>query len=291
MKYYFVGAIKRDGANVNEDIINNMRDLTRINELLEEKGMLVNIRVANPSQEQDKDEEALKKQYKSDIASIEQGDVLIAELSTPSFASFYEMSYADSKGKRVIGLYKKDTNLSSKIKENKHFELIEYSDIDSLLSKLEETLGNPELELKDYDNRMVRIIDSDNNIIEGVCAYKDLETNEVLYGLKAESLVLSGTHFTKEDITMIKEIGDFSSKYGYLEETVIKEGLPLIQEVLESEENTSIYRLLLCLEDEILSFPLEEQKEIKGYLKELMKFNKDELLENNATRIIEKIGE
>ena len=67
----------------------------------------------------------------------------------------------------------------------------------------------------------VRIIDNEGNTIEGVCSNNDLETNEVLYGIKEESLILSCTHFKKNEIKSIEEITEFSNKYGYLEKSIV----------------------------------------------------------------------
>ena len=142
------------------------------------------------------------------------------------------------------------------------------------------------MDLKVYDNKLVRIIDNEGNTIEGVCSYNDLETNEVLYGIKEESLILSCTHFKKNEIKSIEEINEFSNKYGYLENSIIEDGIIMIQEVLESEEDTSIYRLLLCIEDKLATFSKEDQKELKKIIVTLTKYNKNNKVLEVANRII-----
>lgn len=142
------------------------------------------------------------------------------------------------------------------------------------------------MDLKVYDNKLVRIIDNEGNTIEGVCSYNDLETNEVLYGIKEESLILSCTHFKKNEIKSIEEIKEFSNKYGYLEKSIVEDGIIMIQEVLESEEDTSIYRLLLCIEDKLAAFSKEDQKELKKIIVTLTKYNKNNKVLEVANRII-----
>jgi hypothetical protein len=142
------------------------------------------------------------------------------------------------------------------------------------------------MDLKVYDNKLVRIIDNEGNTIEGVCSYNDLETNEVLYGIKEESLILSCTHFKKNEIKSIEEITEFSNKYGYLEKSIVEDGIIMIQEVLESEEDTSIYRLLLCIEDKLSTFSKEDQKELKKIIVTLTKYNKNNKVLEVANRII-----
>ncbi len=142
------------------------------------------------------------------------------------------------------------------------------------------------MDLKMYDNKLVRIIDNEGNTIEGVCSYNDLETNEVLYGIKEESLILSCNHFKKNEIKSIEEIKEFSNKYGYLEKSLVEDGIIMIQEVLESEEDTSIYRLLLCIEDKLSTFSKEDQKELKKIIVTLTKYNKNNKVLEVANRII-----
>ena len=145
------------------------------------------------------------------------------------------------------------------------------------------------MDLKVYDNKLVRIIDNEGNTIEGVCSYNDLETNEVLYGIKEESLILSCTHFKKNEIKSIEEINEFSNKYGYLENSIIEDGIIMIQEVLESEEDTSIYRLLLCIEDKLSTFSEDDKKELKKILVTITKYNKNNKVLEVANRIIERM--
>ena len=145
------------------------------------------------------------------------------------------------------------------------------------------------MDLKVYDNKLVRIIDNEGNTIEGVCSYNDLETNEVLYGIKEESLILSCTHFKKNEIKSVEEIKEFSNKYGYLEKSLVEDGIIMIQEVLESEEDTSIYRLLLCIEDKLSTFSKEDQKELKKIIVTLTKYNKNNKVLDVANRIVERM--
>ena len=56
--------------------------------------------------------------YARDTAWIEECDLLVAEVSTPSHGVGYEVGYALSLGKRVLCLYRKDCKVSKMILGN-----------------------------------------------------------------------------------------------------------------------------------------------------------------------------
>jgi 2'-deoxynucleoside 5'-phosphate N-hydrolase len=61
--------------------------------------------------------------YARDVAWIEECDLLVAEVSTPSHGVGYEVGYALSLGKRVLCLYQTDCKVSKMILGNPHAHL------------------------------------------------------------------------------------------------------------------------------------------------------------------------
>jgi nucleoside 2-deoxyribosyltransferase len=132
MKFYFAGAIR--GGREKLDVF------IKINELLNNYGEVLDKHVANPNVFELEKNITLEERYTRDIEWIKECDILVAEVSTPSLGVGYEISYAESLGKRIICVYDKDIKISAMIGGNNHLELIEYSDINDLLTKLENKL-------------------------------------------------------------------------------------------------------------------------------------------------------
>ena len=132
MKFYFAGAIR--GGREKLDVF------IKINELLNNYGEVLDKHVANPNVFELEKDLTLEERYTRDIKWIKECDILVAEVSTPSLGVGYEISYAESLGKRIICVYDKNIKISAMIGGNNHLELIEYSDINDLLTKLENKL-------------------------------------------------------------------------------------------------------------------------------------------------------
>ena len=132
MKFYFAGAIR--GGREKLDVF------IKINELLNNHGEVLDKHVANPNVFELEKDLTLEERYTRDIKWIKECDILVAEVSTPSLGVGYEISYAESLGKRIICVYDKNIKISAMIGGNNHLELIEYSDINDLLTKLENKL-------------------------------------------------------------------------------------------------------------------------------------------------------
>ena len=105
------------------------------------------------------------------------------------------------------------------------------------------------MNLKKYDNKLVRITDIDDNQYEGICAYSNEEFNECEFGTDEESLDIICIKFYKSNIKNVEIIKEFSSEYGQLEELITSFGDDLIEEVFDSEEDEHIYRLLKYIKD------------------------------------------
>ena len=123
------------------------------------------------------------------------------------------------------------------------------------------------MNLKKYDNKLVRITDIDDNQYEGICSYSNEEFNECEYGTDEESLDITCIKFYKSNIKNVETIKTFSDEYGELEELIASFGDDLIEEVFESEEDEHIYRLLKYIKDKNIKVDKE--------LLELLKYNKD----------------
>ena len=84
---------------------------------------------------------------------------------------------------------------------------------------------------------------------------------------------MSHTIFFKSFINKIDIIDSFSDKYGLLEESLIESGMDMVDEVLTSEDDISINRLLSCLENKINSFSKSDKDELKNILDTFIKYN------------------
>ncbi len=76
--------------------------------------------------------------YERDIRWIQECDLVIAEVSTPSHGVGYEIAYALNLGKRVLCLYRKGERVSKMITGNSDLNLhiVAYTDTKEALSKL-----------------------------------------------------------------------------------------------------------------------------------------------------------
>ena len=88
--------------------------------------------------------------YQRDVTWIEESDLLVAEVSTPSHGVGYEIGYALALGKPVLCLYNQQVEVSKMITGNPHPSLTVKSYLDleeaevtlrSYLSEIQETLG------------------------------------------------------------------------------------------------------------------------------------------------------
>ena len=116
------------------------------------------------------------------------------------------------------------------------------------------------MDLKSFDNKCVRLLTASGEEYEGTVSYCGREYVFHEYGCDQEALVLSPMLFYKDDIvsvTSLEEVegpfGHYSEKYGLLEKKCLEWGSDLIEEVLESEDDTRILRMLACMKDSLHS--------------------------------------
>ncbi len=135
-----------------------------------------------------------------------------------------------------------------------------------------------------YDNKCIRLVDGLGNVYEGIARYDSRDYNFHEYGKDEESIQMSHTIFFKFVIKKIEIIDSFSDKYGLLEESLLESGMDMVDEVLTSEEDISITRLLFCIEDRINILSKNEKDELVKILDVFIKYN------DNKTNVDEAIN-
>jgi len=140
------------------------------------------------------------------------------------------------------------------------------------------------MKLDKYDNKRVRI-NSYGNTYEGIAMYNSLDYSEHEFGRREDALQLGCTIFYKSDIDKIEVIDDYSSPYGKLEEEVFEDGPLLIDEILSSEENEYVYRMLLCIESHLDRI----DEKILDMIKNVYKYNDDKEIKDKCKDIIGKV--
>ena len=116
------------------------------------------------------------------------------------------------------------------------------------------------MELKRFDDKCVRILTSSGEVYEGIVSYCGREYVFHEYGYDQEALSLTPMLFYKDDIVSVISLedvdgpfGHYSEKYGLLEKKCLEWGTDMIEEVLVSEDDTQILRMLACMKDAVRS--------------------------------------
>lgn len=141
------------------------------------------------------------------------------------------------------------------------------------------------MKLNKYDNKCIKLYTKDGLAYEGICTYHNKDYIEHEYGFPYDALMMSSVLFCNDEINKIEVIDEFTDKYGLLEKTVVEAGVELVEDVLESEEDISIYRLLLCLEENLNDYSTEDIEELIPYFESLIKYNKDEKIVELSRRL------
>ena len=90
--------------------------------------------------------------------------------------------------------------------------------------------------------------------------------------------------YYEKNITIIDE---FTNPYSRLEEMAVEDGMDLVDEILYSEEDEHVYRLLLCLEDKLGS--INYQKELYTKLISFARYNDNKKIAKEIEKIIDLI--
>ena len=113
------------------------------------------------------------------------------------------------------------------------------------------------MKLNGFDGKRVRVVTSWGEVFEGICRYNGREYNECEFGVDEESLEMPFFQFYKKNIKRAEILpdgepyGGYSGRYGLLEEAAVRDGTDGIGEVLLSDEEEHIYRILLCIKDHL----------------------------------------
>ena len=156
------------------------------------------------------------------------------------------------------------------------------------------------MDLKQYDGKCVRIIDAEGNVFDGICRYDYAEYNEAEWGRNEDCLRIEGFLFFQGDIQSVESLeehegpyGRFLDPYGKLEEMTVEDDMDSIRDLLFSEENEHVMRLLNCLDkylDPYFGHELPYYGEILDALRELLTQNLDSAIREEAERLLELWG-
>ena len=135
MNIYFAGSI-RGGRD-------NKGDYQKIISYLKKYGKVLSEHVGKKNIEKVEDEQGISNQqiYEQDVSLLRQSDVVIAEVSTPSLGVGYEIAKAESLGKKILCIYKKEgKRVSAMIKGNKNLVVKEYKELEDVFTYVDEFL-------------------------------------------------------------------------------------------------------------------------------------------------------
>lgn len=115
------------------------------------------------------------------------------------------------------------------------------------------------MKLSKFDNKLVKIVDIEDNNFEGYCEFNDKEYNYHEYGRDEDSLQILNIMFYESYIKQVEEIKEFSDKYGNLEELICDSDLDFAIDALDYDNKIHNDRIKLYLKDNIDKF---EDKEL-----------------------------
>lgn len=130
MKIYFSGSIYggRQKLDTYKKLINELKKY----------GEVLNAEVAD-------DDVVINEEHQSDYdifknleQEMNQADLIFAEFTVPSLGVGYEIGYADSHNKKIIGIYDKTVipKITTMLRGNKRLKIIPYTDINEIISNL-----------------------------------------------------------------------------------------------------------------------------------------------------------
>ncbi len=136
MKIYFAGAVQggRHDQEWYKDII----------EYLKNYGDVLTSQLGNADILHKESENDSKNIYSTLINHLEQADVLVAEVTTPSLDVGYEIGLAESLNKDVLCFFRNgaDRNLSAMIDGNQNLDICWYDKIEDVYETIDEYFGS-----------------------------------------------------------------------------------------------------------------------------------------------------
>lgn len=137
MKIYFAGSI-RGGRD-------KVQDFKKMIDFIEENGSIVlDKHIGDINLTSNGESLSNEEIYNRDINWLRKCDIVIAEVTTPSLGVGYELSFAESLGKKVYTISEKGVNVSGLIMGNSFFENYKYETIDEVLDIIKNILNNNE---------------------------------------------------------------------------------------------------------------------------------------------------
>ncbi len=157
------------------------------------------------------------------------------------------------------------------------------------------------VDLKEFDEKCVRITDRWGDVFDGICTYNSDEYDEHEFGRPEESLQILSFLFYKSDINKIESLeehtgpfGRFLDPFGKLEELTVEDGIDSINDVLFYEDEELVLRLLRCLGeylDPSRGHELHDREEVLRWLGKLANETDDGGLRSEAKRLFEQWNE
>lgn len=155
------------------------------------------------------------------------------------------------------------------------------------------------MELDRFDAKCVRVTTGDGEVYEGTASYISPELAFHEYGeVEEEALMLFPLMFYKSDIVAVESLedvdgpfGHFTEKYGKLELDCLEWGTDMVEEILETDDETGILRMLLCIDENLQpgSGPISSD-ELACMLRSLIKYNKSERVVSAANELLLRFG-
>lgn len=134
MKIYFSGSIY--GGRQKLDTYKKLiKELKKYGEVLNEEVADENVLI---SEQEIPDNEV----FENLEQEMNQADLIFAEFTVPSLGVGYEIGYADSHNKKIIGIYDKNVvpKITTMLRGNKRLKIIPYTDINKIISNLDNIL-------------------------------------------------------------------------------------------------------------------------------------------------------
>ncbi len=157
------------------------------------------------------------------------------------------------------------------------------------------------VDLKEFDEKCVRITDRWGDVFEGICSYNSDEYDEHEFGRAEESLQILNFLFYKSDINKIESLEDhtgpfgrFLDPFGKLEELTVEDGIDSINDVLFDEDEEHVLRLLRCLGeylDPSRGHELPDREEVLRSLGKLSQKADDDGIRSEAKRLADLWGQ
>lgn len=138
MKIYFAGAIRggRDDVALYGEIISILKEYGTV--LTEHLGDTSITSTGQMGQGK-----SAKDIFSDDVAWLDESDIVIAEVTTPSLGVGYELGRAEAKGKRIVCLFRINAgrHLSGMVLGNPNVKVFEYEKVEDLGSVFREVFG------------------------------------------------------------------------------------------------------------------------------------------------------